>query len=279
MPRKTVVWLLLAACAPFTVAVTLAFLACAYTTTTTTTQVEKIPEPIYSYRSPTLDFTKLNGLCIMPFIPLRGTPTPWEEKMQSMLASSLPTALQAQFPGWKIYGPDEFLNYINKNNLIRGFQYLQADLAEMPLTALAGSEQQFLEFLASGKSFTREPAVPSLRFSGETLEFFKRLEKFCDSLLLIQYQIYLFTPQQVSEVTPIYWAAQVAATLFHPASGPRARWWIGLFEVNRRYAELVIGPVLGPVFRSQREVPSAKVIELIVQSLSQNLGKGSLRNI
>jgi hypothetical protein len=267
MPRKTVVWLLLAACAPFTVVVTLAFLACAPTTRQVT-----IPPPVYSYRSPALDFTKVKGLCIMPVASLRDPPNRWEEEIAPILATSLPAAIQAQFSGWKVYGPDEFLRFVNERNLVRGLQYFQADMMGSLPPALPGSMEELSTLSPQGMQAT--PHVTEVNFSKETLEFFDQL-KFCEALLFVRYQVYLFVPLGKSE---IYRAVQLAGTLFHPASGPRARWWVGLFEEKGFYSDPKDIYKIGRLF-GEKQVPLEKLVEPVIQSFAQNIGKGGLRNL
>ena len=242
----------------------------------TATQQLKIPPPVFSYRSPALDFTKAKGLCIMPLMAVRENPNEWEAQIAPILATSLTAAIRSQFSGWEVHGPDELLRYINEHNLVRGLQYFQADMAGgvVALPYEIGSVLQ-----------TRRPSIPEItatHFSSETLDFFGQLHKFCDLMLFVQYQVYLFIPEaeQGRRAPDIHRAVQVTASLFHPASGARARWWIGMFEASGYYTTIggAEAKLVAKMF-GQKEVPLDKLVELTAQSLSQNIGKGSLKNI
>lgn len=245
----------------------------------------QIPSPVFSYRSPALDFTKAKGLCVMPLTPgevdlnvaaLGGTEMmrlgaivdvkqddEFQRQAASLLEAAIPQYLKAQYRDWHILGPQELFRVINENNLNRGFQYFVADM---------------------GGKVSASEIVP-VSFSKETMQFFDSLSKFaqCDLFLFVNYVTYITHTLEEPDVVRLDRYLSLRSMLFYPKGGDRPTWWTSHIKIHgfykRNYGSLqsqITGSILGP---KGKPIPVEQLVDLAAQSLSQNLGKGSLRNL
>ena len=97
-----------------------------------------------SFRSPQLDFTKVQAMAIMPI----NATTDEVPGLTSLINDGLPGELKRTQSAWKIFGHDDVLRQLNEKNLGRGYQNYLADLNTY--AAVAGTTPNFT---AETKSF------------------------------------------------------------------------------------------------------------------------------
>ena len=107
-------------------------LSCGSTSTT-----EKIFKPEISYRSPALDFSKVNAIAIMP-VNSYSDEVP---KITGLINDGLPAELKSVQTAWNVFGYDEVLRKVNDAQLGRGYQNYIADLNTF--TSVAGMTPNF----------------------------------------------------------------------------------------------------------------------------------------
>jgi len=112
-----------------------------------------------SYRSPQLDFTKVQAVAIMPVSAF----TNEIPELTSLINDGLPAELRRSQTAWRVIDQGEVLRVVNDKDLGRGFQNYVADL-----NVYAGSTGTGANFTAETKAFftalRRESNIQAILF-------------------------------------------------------------------------------------------------------------------
>lgn len=210
------------------------------------TQTEIIFKPDFSYRSPNLDFTKVERAAILP-INCSSNEIP---EITNLINDNISRSLESAQKAWKFYSPTEILIKINEAGLGRGYQNYIADLNTF--TTVAGMTPNF---------------------TAETHEFFEKLSN------LMNFQALIFTNYIYSEKVVQEWDA-VAALL--SSKNP---------YVNKKKKVLTVWCVLYDLkskrtwwtsklsLEAYEEVSNSELTRKVIEGISNNFGKGDLRQL
>ncbi len=205
-----------------------------------------IPAPQWQFRDPDLDFTKVRSLCIFPVSSVGGE----ESKVTDAINVGVSQAISAQYPDWKVISAIELFQLINRHQLGRGYQNYVADLN------------------------TFEGERDTLTFSGETLKFFEDLRGLtkCDALLFNRYKL-----STVVEAGDIYRVLSVDPIMYFVPD--RQAWWIANVTVRGWAGSRTLSIEVASRLFGKKPEPIESLVDKVVQSIAQNLGKGTLKQL
>ncbi|KAF0141005.1 MAG: hypothetical protein FD143_3504 [Ignavibacteria bacterium] len=207
--------------------------------------LENIFTPEVLYRSPNLDFTKVQAAAVMPVncysneIPV----------MTGLVNDGLPAELNKVQTAWKIYSTDEVLRKLNDAGLGRGYQNYIADLNTF--TSVAGMTPNF---------------------TSETQTFFNQLSKEMNfqTLLFTSYGFDRGTVQEKSTLNALLGGSgvvnvmkkrlSVTAVLYDLTS--RRTWWIAKLTLT-----------------VNDDFPNEELARKVIEGICNNFGKGDLRQL
>ena len=206
---------------------------------------ETIFKPEVLYRSPNLDFTKVQGAAIMPVNCYSNEVA----ELTGLVNDGLPGELNRVQTAWKIYSPDEVLRKLNDAGLGRGYQNYIADLNTF--TSVAGMTPNF---------------------TAETQTFFNQLAKEMNfqALLFTSYGFARGTVQEKSTLNAILGGSgvvnvmkkrlSVAVVLYDLAS--HRTWWIAKLTLT-----------------TDDNITNAELAHKVIEGITSYFGKGDLRQL
>lgn len=211
------------------------FVSCA------TSNTDMILKPEILYRSPALDFTKVQAVAIMPVNNYESE----VPEVSGAINDGLPIELKSAQRAWKVISYDEVLRKMNEKGLGRGYQNYVADLNTY-VQAAGGTPN----------------------FTAETFKFFEDLRKEMnfEALLFTSYgyseevkmgEKYLWGTVDLSSKTK---KLSVTVVLYDLSS--RRAWWLGRLSLQ-----------------GGEKVSILDLVKSVVQGISQNFGKGTLRQL
>lgn len=180
---------------------------------TPTQKTTEIPKPNQLYRSPALDFTKIEKCGVLP-VNNYGREVP---EVSEMLANSLYNELKSSQKAWSVISADDILRQINESGLARGYQNYIADLNTFE---------------------TAGGATPL--FTAETQNFFDELKKrYGIGALLFTWYNYDET-QNVQELLGLRYQVitriLTVSTALYDITSKRV-WWIAKIAVSQNESE------------------------------------------
>lgn len=211
------------------------FISCA------TSNTDMILKPEILYRSPALDFTKVEAVAVMPVNNYENEVT----EVSGAINDGLPIELKSVQKAWKVISYDEILRKMNEKGMGRGYQNYVADLNTY-VQAAGGTPN----------------------FTAETYKFFEELAK------EMNFEALLFTSYGYSEEVKMgekyLWGTVdlsskikklSVTTVLYDLSSRRA-WWLGRLSLQ-----------------GGEKVSIPDLVRSVVQGISQNFGKGTLRQL
>jgi len=198
-------------------------------------------KPETLYRSPSLDFTKINAVAIMP-VNNYDNEVP---EVSGAINDAFPIELKASQKAWNVISYDEVLRRVNEKGWGRGYQNYIADLNTY-IQAAGGTPN----------------------FTSETYKFFDDLSK------ELNFQAIIFTSYSYTEeIQPgekLFYGAidlstktkilSITTVLFDLSS--RRAWWLARISV-----------------RGGEKVSIPELVGSAIQGIAQNFGKGTLRQL
>lgn len=206
---------------------------------------ERILVPEVLYRSPNLDFTKVQAAAIMPVNCYSNEVA----KMTGLINDGLPAELNRVQTAWKIYSADEVLRKLNEAGLGRGYQNYIADL------------NTFISVAGMTPNFT-----------SETQTFFDQLSKKMDfqTLLFTSYGFTRGTVQEKSTLNALLGGSgvvnvmkkrlSVTVVLYDLAS--HRTWWIAKLTLT-----------------VDDSMTNTELARKVIEGIANNFGKGDLRQL
>lgn len=211
------------------------FVSCA------TSNTDMILKPEILYRSPALDFTKVQAVAIMPVNNYENEVPEVSGAINDGLSIELKTAQKA----WKVISYDEVLRKMNEKGLGRGYQNYIADFNTY-IQAIGGTPN----FTAETYKFFEEMAN-EMGFQAMILTSYGYSEQVQAGEKLLFGALDLSTKTKKLSVT----------TILYDLSSRRA-WWLGRLSLQ-----------------GGDKVSIVELVRSIVQGISQNFGKGTLRQL
>lgn len=202
-------------------------------------------KPEINYRSPALDFTKVQAAAIMPVNCYSNEVV----EMTGLVNDGLPAELKRVQTAWKIFSYDEVLRKVNDAGLGRGYQNYIADLNTF--TTVAGMTPNF---------------------TAETKTFFDQLKKEMnfEAILFTSYGFDRGTVQEYSAVNKIFGGSGnvqvmkkslgVTVVLYDLTS--RRTWWIAKLTLT-----------------VDDSMTNAELARKVIEGITNYFGKGELRQL
>ncbi len=211
------------------------FISCAASST------YMIIKPEILYRSPALDFTKVQAVVIMPVNSYESE----VPEVSGAINDGLPIELKIAQQAWKVIAYDEVIRKMNEKGLGRGYQNYVADL------------NTFVQAAGGTPNFT-----------AETYKFFEEMSN------EMGFQAMIFTSYGYSEQVQggeklLFGALDLSTktkklsvtTILYDLSSRRAL-WLGRLSLE-----------------GGDKVSILELVKSVVQGISQNFGKGTLRQL
>ena len=206
---------------------------------------EQIFTPEVLYRSPNLDFTKVQAAAIMP-VNCYSNEIP---EFTGLVNDGLPSELNRVQTAWKIYSTDDVLRKLNEAGLGRGYQNYIADLNTF--TSAAGMTPNF---------------------TSETQTFFDQLKKEMNfgAILFTSYGFNRGTVQEKSTLNALLGGSGVVnvmkkrlsvTVVLYDLSSHRA-WWIAKLSLT-----------------ADDDFPNNELARKVIEGICNNFGKGDLRHL
>lgn len=210
--------------------------SCATTKTPTT-----IFKPNTMYRSPSLNFTKIYSIAIMP-VNNEQDEIP---EISSAINDGFPAELKSAQNAWKIFSSFEILKILNEKGWGRGYQNYIADLNTYDKVGgytpnFTAETQSFFQDLANELGF-QAIVFSSYSYNENIIPGEKLLYGFVD----------LSIKKKELSIT----------TILYDINSKRA-WWIAKISVE-----------------GEGSVTSQELVKAAIQGIVQNFGKGSLRQL
>jgi hypothetical protein len=206
---------------------------------------EVIFKPEVNYRSPALDFTKVQAAAIMPV----NCYTNEVVEFSSLINDGLPAELKRIQTAWKIYSYDEVLRKLNDAGLGRGYQ----------------------NYIAYLNTFTSVAGMTP-NFTAETQTFFNQLKKKMnfEAILFTSYGFDRGTVQESSFLNKMLGGSgvvdvmkkrlSVTVVLYDLAS--RRTWWIAKLTLT-----------------ANDDMANTELARKVIEGISNYFGKGDLRQL
>ena len=200
---------------------------------------EAIFKPM-SFRSPQLDFSKVQAMAIMPI----NATTDEVPELTALINDGLPSELKRSQSAWKILGHDEVLRTLNDKGLGRGYQNYLADLNTYSMVA---------------------GTTPN--FTAETKTFFSEIKK------EMKIEAILFTSYGFKEETvvqpalfgmvnvPVQRKVLTVSVILYEISSQRT-WWVSKLTVQ-----------------STGKQRNADLAAEVLKGIANSFGKGDLRQL
>jgi len=201
-------------------------------------------KPEMNYRSPALDFSKVQAAAIMPVNCYTNEVT----ELSGLINDGLPAELKRVQTAWKIISYDDVLRKLNDAGLGRGYQNYIADLNTY--STVAGMTPNF---------------------TSETQNFFDQLKK------EMNFEAILFTSYGFSEKTvmetsfvgamfgspnqPVIKKVLSVSVVLYDLSSKRT-WWVAKLSLQ-----------------SNMDMPNAELARKVIEGIANNFGKGDLRQL
>jgi hypothetical protein len=200
---------------------------------------DKIFTPEILYRSPDLDFTKVQALAIMP-VNCYSDEVP---EITGLVNDGLPEQLKSTQKAWKIYSYDEVLRKVNDAGLGRGYQNYIADL------------NTYVTVAGSTPNFTKE-----------TQTFFDQLKSDMNfqALLLTSYGFSEYTVQKKNFLGGMVQATEKTlsvSVMVYDLDSHRT-WWVAKLSL-----------------KSSEDFSNAQLAQKVLEGIANNFGKGQLRQL
>jgi len=209
-----------------------------------TSSTDVIFKPEMNYRSPQLDFTKVQAAAIMPVNCYSNEVT----EITGLVNDGLPAELKRTQVAWKIISYDEVLRKVNDAGLGRGYQNYIADLNTY--VTVAGMTPNF---------------------TSETKNFFDQLKK------EMNFEAILFTSYGFSEVTVM--ETSIVGAMFGAPNQPTVKKVlsvsVALYDLTSQRTWWVAKLSL----RGSQSLTNAELARKVIEGIANNFGKGDLRQL
>lgn len=197
-------------------------------------------KPEINYRSPALDFTKVQAAAIMPVNCFTNEVT----EMSALINDGLPAELKRTQSAWKIFSYDEVLRKLNEKGLGRGYQNYIADLNTY--ATVAGMTPNF---------------------TAETQTFFDQLKK------EMNFEAILFTSYGFAEVTVQEYNFLLGRNM--PSQRKNLSVAVVLYDLTSRRTWWVAKLTL----QGTESLSNAELARKVIEGITNYFGKGELRQL